>query len=296
MFKTYCSSLVRGARTTSEHLEHFFIFMEQEIWKDIEGYEGYFKISNLGRVMAIERYVKQGNGLRYCKEMIVPHHLNPFCYPCVTLCKEKKSKEHPVHRLIMEAFVPNPENKPHIDHINTDKTDFRISNLRWVTPKENANNPITLKNGRKGNYDNKEVQKRKLETRKRRNSAAAPIEVFQYTKEGVFVNSYYSSQDAQKSTGIYASQIRQVLDDNTQSAGGFMWFSKKHDNLKYKRRLSKNTKVVIEIDGSGKEIKRWDMLKDAAKEIGVTSDNVRKAIKENRKVKGHMVQYGSIIK
>jgi hypothetical protein len=53
---------------------------------------------------------------------------------------------------------------------------------------------------------------------------------------------------------------------------------------------------VIEIDGSGKEIKRWDMLKDAAKEIGVTSDNVRKAIKENRKVKGHMVQYGNLIK
>lgn len=75
-----------------------------------------------------------------------------------------------------------------------------------------------------------------------------------------------------------------------------MWFSKKHDNLKYKRRLSKNTKVIIEIDSSGKEIKRWDMLKDAAKEIGVTRDNVRKAIKENRKVKGHMVKYGSLIK
>ena len=81
MFKTYCSLLVRGARTTSEHLEHFFIFMEQEIWKDIKGYEGYFKISNLGRVVAVERYVKRGNGLRYCKERIVPHHLNNFGYP-----------------------------------------------------------------------------------------------------------------------------------------------------------------------------------------------------------------------
>ena len=282
--------------------------MEQEIWKPIKGYEGYYEISNLGRVKALERYVKQGNGVRHCVERIVPHHLNVNGYPAVTLCKEKISREYRVHRLIMEAFVPNPENKPFIDHRDTNKLNYIVflnedgtinydkTNLRWVTPKENANNPITLNNGREGNYDNKEVQKRKLETRKRRNSATAPIEVFQYTKEGVFVNSYYSSHEAQKSTGVYASQIRRVLDDNTQSAGGFMWFSKKHDNLKYKRRLSKNTQAVIEIDSKGKEIKRWDMLKDAAKEIGVTRDNVRIAIKENRKVKGHMVQYESIIK
>lgn len=265
--------------------------MEQEIWKDIKGYEGYFKISNLGRVVAVERYVKRGNGLRYCKERIVPHHLNHFGYPCVTLCKENKSKEHPVHRLIMEAFVPNPENKPHIDHINTDKTDFRISNLRWVTPKENSNNPITLNNGRKGNYDNQEVQKRKLETRKRRNSATAPIEVFQYTKEGVFVNSYYSSREAQKSTGVYASQIRHVLDDNTQSAGGFMWFSKKRQTVKYKRRLNSNSKGVIMIDENGKEINRWSMLKDAASFIGVARDSIRLGIKQGRKVKGYLFKY-----
>lgn len=269
----------------------FFIVMEQEIWKDIKGYEGYFKISNIGRVMAIERYVKQGNGLRYCKERIVPHHLNPFGYPCVTLCKEKKSKQHSVHRLIMEAFVPNPENKPHIDHINTDKTDFRISNLRWVTPKENANNPLTLQHCRENTYTDE--RNRKINAKKK--ELGILIEVFQYTKDGVFVAHYESTQKAQAATGIYSSQIRSVLDDNTQSAGGFMWFTKKHDNLKYKRRLSKNAKVVIEIDSSGKEIKRWNMLKDAAKEIGVTRDNIRKAIKENRKVRGHMVQYGSII-
>jgi hypothetical protein len=266
--------------------------MEQEIWKDIKGYEGYFKISNLGRVMAIERYVKQGHGLRYCKERIVPHHLNPFGYPCVTLCKEKKSKQHSVHRLIMEAFVPNPENKPHIDHINTDKTDFRISNLRWVTPKENSNNPLTLQHCRENTYTDE--RNRKINAKKK--ELGILIEVFQYTKDGVFVAHYESMQKAQAATGIYASQIRSVLDDNTQSAGGFMWFTKPQQNIKYKKRPHPKAREVVLTNDIGKEIKRWEMLKDAAAFVGATADNVRKAIKEKRKVKGFMLKYAETIK
>lgn len=270
----------------------FFIVMEQEIWKDIKGYEGYFKISNLGRVMAIERYVKQGNGMRYCKERIVPHHLNPFGYPCVTLCKEKKSKEHSIHRLIMEAFVPNPENKPHIDHINTDKTDFRISNLRWVTPKENSNNPITLQHCRENTY----TDERNIKINAKKKELGILIEVFQYTKDGVFVAHYESMQKAQAATGIYASQIRSVLDDNTQSAGGFMWFTKPQQNIKYKKRPHPKARGVVLTNDIGKEIKRWEMLKDAAAFVGATADNVRKAIKEKRKVKGFMLKYAETIK
>ena len=86
--------------------------MEQEIWKDVVGWEGFYQVSNLGRVKSLDRwyYSKKGTHV-HAKERIVTHHLNHFGYPCVTLCKEKKSKEHSVHRLIMEAFVPNPENK-----------------------------------------------------------------------------------------------------------------------------------------------------------------------------------------
>ena len=59
--------------------------------------------------------------------------------------KDGKSRSIGVHRLVGEAFIPNPENKPQIDHINTIRNDNRVENLRWATPFENITNPITLK-------------------------------------------------------------------------------------------------------------------------------------------------------
>jgi hypothetical protein len=63
----------------------------------------------------------------------------------VYLCKDGKSKNRKVHRLVAEAFIPNTENGTSIDHINTLKDDNRVENLRWCTPKENSNNPLTRK-------------------------------------------------------------------------------------------------------------------------------------------------------
>lgn len=67
-------------------------------------------------------------------------------YVSVTLFIEGKNKHLLVHRLVAENFIPNPEGKKEVDHINGDKTDNRVENLRWVTRKENVNNPITMEN------------------------------------------------------------------------------------------------------------------------------------------------------
>lgn len=75
-----------------------------------------------------------------------------------------------IHRAVAELFIPNPDNKPHIDHINTIRTDNRACNLRWVTAKENQNNPITkekIKITQTGKKDSVETRKRKSEARKR---------------------------------------------------------------------------------------------------------------------------------
>lgn len=106
--------------------------MTNEIWKDIKGFEGLYKISNLGRVMnkkdRILKTFAQGE------------------YDGIHLMKKGKRYNKKIHRLVAEAFIENPENKREVDHINTIKNDNRVENLRWVTPKENMNNPLTRKN------------------------------------------------------------------------------------------------------------------------------------------------------
>lgn len=265
----------------------FIVMKEKEIWKPVKGFEGYYEISNLGRVKSVDRYVNWNGHKRHVKEKIKDTHFDVHGYPCVTLCKDRKSRSYFLHRLLMEAFVPNPENKPFIDHINTDVRDFRLSNLRWVTAKENSNNPLTMQHCRENTYTEERTEK----INAKRKALGILIEVYQYTKDGSFVARYDSMHQAQTKTGIYSSQIRTVLNDNTQSAGGYMWFTTKQQNVKYKRRPFKNARTIVEVDESGNEIRRWKMLKDAAKDIGATPDNIRKAINESRKVKGHICKF-----
>ena len=134
----------------------------EEIWKDIKNYEGY-QVSNFGRIRSLDRMVNCPlNGKRLIKGKILKPGRGSNGYLSVNLCGSTNN----VHKLVAEAFIPNPENKPCIDHINTDKMDNRVENLRWVTHKENMNNPQTLLKiveARKGKTQSKEtIEKIKL--------------------------------------------------------------------------------------------------------------------------------------
>ena len=95
-----------------------------ETWKDIEGYEGLYQVSDYGNI----RNVRRNKNLK--------PSLNKYGYLIVSLFKNGNKKYFSIHRLVAEAFIPNPENKPTVDHINTIRTDNRVSNLRWLTHKE----------------------------------------------------------------------------------------------------------------------------------------------------------------
>lgn len=107
----------------------------EEIWKDIEGWEGLYRISNLGNVKSLSRKVNVRNGhTRTTKEKILIPILQATGYVMIFL---GKNNQRSIHRLVAQAFIPNPENKRTVNHLNGIKTDNREVNLEWATYLEN---------------------------------------------------------------------------------------------------------------------------------------------------------------
>lgn len=117
----------------------------EEVWKEIKGYEGLYEISNLGRVRSLDKVTITTNGRRFpFKGRILKNKKRADGYLEIGLTKDKKRKSYRVHRLVAETFIPNPDNKKYVDHINTIKDDNRVENLRWVTASENQYNELTM--------------------------------------------------------------------------------------------------------------------------------------------------------
>lgn len=111
--------------------------MESVIWKPVRGYEDRYMVSNDGRVKSLDIYVNSGVGKRLSKGRIKPQRKNNRGYVCVGLCKDNYTHTHLVHRLVAEAFIPNTDNKPQVNHIDGDLNNNRADNLEWVTDNEN---------------------------------------------------------------------------------------------------------------------------------------------------------------
>lgn len=97
----------------------------KEIFKDIEGYEGLYQVSNFGRVKSL------GNDKTRKEKILKPAKNIKYGYLYIVLCKQGKRKQHLVHRLVASAFLPNPNNLPEINHRDECKTNNNCSNLEW---------------------------------------------------------------------------------------------------------------------------------------------------------------------
>jgi len=125
---------------------------EIEIWKDVVGYEGSYQVSNIGRVKSLERIVNGRWGLEHRKSIILKLALSNFGYYTVGLHYNGVSRTTKVHRLILESFIINYENKIDVNHKNGIKTDNRLENIEWATRSENIIHAFRtgLKFGKKG--------------------------------------------------------------------------------------------------------------------------------------------------
>ena len=142
----------------------------QEIWKAIDGFEGMYEVSNLGKVKSLERKVMNNGGLQKRHEKILKENHSKTGHCMVVLCKDGIVYPKLVHRLVAFAFIQNPENKPVVDHIDTNPMNNRVDNLRWVTTKENCNNELTRKHNaesKTGRVFSEEARCKMSEARKR---------------------------------------------------------------------------------------------------------------------------------
>lgn len=111
---------------------------QEEIWRPVKGYEGFYEVSNRGRVRSVGRWVTDKNGIkRFRKGKILKQTRDKDGYLHVTLSRDGKHRCFTVHRLAAMAFIPNPEHKPEVNHLNEQKDMNFAENLSWATRKEN---------------------------------------------------------------------------------------------------------------------------------------------------------------
>lgn len=128
--------------------------------------------------------------------------LNKDGYPMVFVRRKGKY----VHRLVAEAFLPNPENKPEVDHISCNRLDCRVHNLRWVTRHENVMNPITRRNLSKAMTNGPCAKK-----------------IYQYTIDGELIREWPSLMEVGRELGYSIGNISECCLGKRKSAYGFIW-------------------------------------------------------------------------
>ena len=118
--------------------------MGKEIWRPIEGYQDKYMVSNLGRVKSIAREVNNHTGIIHKPERILSCRKDKKGYVRVYLDDNKKTKFVPIHRLVAIAFIPNPKEKPQVNHIDGVKANNNVENLEWVTNQENQLHAVRM--------------------------------------------------------------------------------------------------------------------------------------------------------
>ena len=166
-----------------------------EHWKAIAGYEGLYEVSDMGRVKSLN-YNHTGT------EKILKPGKHTCGYLMVSLCKDGKVEQHKIHRLVAEAFIPNPNNLETVNHKDEVKTNNTVCNLEWLSQKDNLN--YGTRNKRAGEALSKQVQMFDKST-------------------GELLAPFPSLMEADRITGIAKQNISSCCLGKRKSVGGYIW-------------------------------------------------------------------------
>ena len=180
----------------------------EEIWKDINDYEGLYQVSNLGRIKSLKRKVDAGNGkMRWQYERIMSNKkTNGNGYNIVSLHKNGKSKNKCVHRLVAEMFIKNTNNYKYINHKDENKQNNCVNNLEWCTAQYNVT------------YNNLHIRKG---IKNRNNKYSKRIN--RLDEENNILETYPSINEASRKMGVSVRTISKCLNGKQKHSAGYKW-------------------------------------------------------------------------
>lgn len=227
--------------------------LPNEEWRDVVGYEGLYQVSNLGRILCCEK-VTTTNILLRSKIKKCAIRKNGYLGTTLYDASTNRRKQVSIHRLVAEAFIPNPDNKPCVDHIDTNRTNNTKENLRWCTYKENSNNKNTLKN--------QSIAQKKVSERDGRRKK----KISQYALDGEFIKTYSSFHEIERMLGYSMSNIHSCCNGKKKRVYGYIWRYEEDKDTSYI--IGSASKAVLQYDLDGNFIRGYRSAMNAEKETG----------------------------
>lgn len=249
--------------------------LQGEVWKPVVGYEGFYEVSNMGRVRSVTHTDNGRWGVRLYKGVVLKQSNrtagsknSPFYYKGVSLHKNGVSKNMNVHRLVAEAFIPNPHNFPIVNHIDENPSNNRVENLEWCTQKHNQNHGTLPERRRQLRYK----------------------KVNQYGLDGKFVKQFQSVIEASEAMGLIHSSISNACKGYAGTAGGYLWRYENSSNeeldITAKWYDSLCRQMVVQLTQDGEFVALYNSSRSAAKAIKRSSSRICDALKESNKTAG----------
>lgn len=184
----------------------------EEVWLPVVGYEGLYEVSNTGKIKSVDRYIAcRNNGKRFIKGVVLNTRITACGYEQVLISKNNICKGPSVHKLMMEAFVPNPDNLPCVNH----KDEVKTHNFIYVNPDGSVDQEKSNLEWCNYGYNNR------YGTRIKKASDKKKKPVFQYSLEGNFIDKWKSVKEAEDTLKI--SHISDCCIGKRKTAGDFKW-------------------------------------------------------------------------